>query len=142
MPFETRLIHSLARHLATTTGALTYQGSGAGAPIHVDQLPTTPDHAVAVSLYPVDDNTGHTTTTVGVQFRIRGRPNQRSDVKDTADLIHDTLHDWTGGDLDGIPVIRCWQQSGGTLPVDGNNRQHITRNYYLTLTRETRHRRD
>ena len=150
MAFSVALLDALARYLADHHTDLGYapQGGPVAAgrvPIYLDALPAgpgDPDRAVALALYPVDTDTGHTTATYGVQARVRGRPGSRTDTKDTADALFETLDNVRPGHLGSIPVVRVWQQSGADLPDDGNGRQHLTRNFYITLTRQTAARLD
>ena len=149
MAFSVDLLDGLARLIAgTAPEAFRYSPpgetpTGAGpCELHLDALPTTPDRAVALALYPVDTDSGHTTGTWGVQARIRGRPDSRKDVKDDGDMLATVLDNARPEEVSGIPVIRVWLQSGADLPTDENRRQHVTRNYYITLTQSTPHRRD
>lgn len=150
MAFENHLLDALCRHLSAEHPLFAYDPTGAPVaadrvPLYVDALPVgpgAPDRAVSLATYPVDTSTGHTTATYGVQARIRGRPGSRTDVRDTADALFEVLDDARPQYLGDIPVVLVWQASGGDLPEDGNRRQHATRNYYITLTRPTRHRRD
>ena len=75
MAFSVALLDALARYLADHHPDLGYapQGGPVAAgrvPIYLDALPAgpgDPDRAVALALYPVDTDTGHTTATYGVQ---------------------------------------------------------------------------
>ncbi|GAA3705380.1 hypothetical protein GCM10023081_46770 [Arthrobacter ginkgonis] len=144
MGFTRNLADGIGQHLSAT-GAIAYKTSGtyltSEVGLHLDQLPTTPDRAVGLTLYPVTDS-GNTDSIVGAQFRIRGRANNRADVKDTGDAIFDALHDLQAVTLGGIPVVRVWRNSAASLGADSSNRQEETHNYYLELTRTGTHRRD
>lgn len=144
MSFETDLLHDLGGYVAAN-GAGTYHRDGdgyAGAdnPIYWDALPGAPDRATAMSLYPVDDD--GTLSTVGVQFRFRGRRNNRADTKDLSASIDDILNGLERVTWAGVDVVRVWRQSGADLGPDGNNRQEITRTYYIQYTRATALRTD
>ncbi|WP_313816347.1 minor capsid protein [Citricoccus sp.] len=145
MAFQTEFLTALAGRLHTN-GAATYRPAGgyvAGeVGLYFDQLATAPDRGIALSMYGVDDNTGTTDSTIGVQARIRGRRNNRADVKDIADALFEDLHDAVHYQLGGTPVVRSWQQSTTSLPPDGNNRQEATVNYYFQINRTSPHRRD
>lgn len=145
MAFETTFLDALAT-LLHTEGAGTYKPTGgytaAEVGIYMDQLAATPDRGIAMALYPVDDNTGTTDATIGIQFRIRGRRGNRADVKNTRDAIYDVLDNRTHYDLGGTPVVRSWHQSGAALPPDDNDRQQSTANYYFQINRTSPHRRD
>lgn len=144
--FTETLVADLAHHLGTVTGVLWWMGDGptpAGrVPIRAWSLPVEIDRAVALSVYPVNGDTGHTTATVGVQFRIRGGAEDPRTVLAVTDALVEALDNRTSWDLGAVPIVRSWEQSGADLGVDDNRRPHATRNYYFTLTRETRHRRD
>lgn len=110
--------------------------------ITVDVLPQQPDKAIALSLYPVQDDTGTTDSIVGLQCRIRGKANNRITDKDILDALFNTLHDLTHVTIGGIPIVRIWHQSGANLGPDTMNRPEHTANYYLQLTRESPNRSD
>lgn len=143
--FEYRFLTALGEYLGSqtvgrwiTTG--TYQATDTA--ISIDALPSTPDKAIAMTAYPVEDDGAGTGTTLGVQFRIRGKPNDRLSDKDIMSRLFDALHGLTHHDLGGIPIIRVWRQSGAPLGPDGNNRQEHTQNYYFQLVRTGTHRED
>lgn len=144
MSFQENLLDGLGQYLAEhgvgsyPVGNLQPGDTG----IYIDRLPAEPDRGVAMSLYPVDDNTGTTDSVQGVQFRIRGRRGNRRDVKQTSDALFDALHDAVHYELGGINIVRSWRQSGTPFPNDGNDRQESTVNYYLQLIRTSPHRRD
>lgn len=144
--FERTLVEGLAALVAAEVPGVTARPSGtyqaAEIGVYADALPVNPDRGIAVTIYLVDSNSGHTTATVGAQFRVRGRPGNRADVKTLTDALFDVLDNRTGYDLGGIPVVRSWLQSGVDLAPDGNDRQIRTANYYITLTRPSRHRQD
>lgn len=108
--------------------------------ITIDELPASPDEAIALGLYPVED-TGTTDTIQGLQLYIRGG-RDRFSVKDITDRAFDALHDLQDVVIGGIPIVRIWRQSGASLGTDGNGRLEATQNYYLQLTRTGTHRRD
>jgi len=135
--FRVRLLTAIGQYLGTaqvgrwmTSG--TYLSTDTA--ITLDVLPATPDKAIAMTLYPVSDSTG-TDTVIGLQLRIRGKPNDRISDKDIVDRAFDALHGVNGITLDGIPIVLIEHQSGAALGPDGNNRLEHTANYYITLTR-------
>src|SRR5690606_30908719 len=93
--FQTDFMTALAQ-LLHDQGIGTFRTSGTYAStetaITMDQLPTDPDRAIAISLYPVSD-AGTTDSIQGIQLRVRGPRNDRRFVKDTTDRIYDALHD-------------------------------------------------
>lgn len=108
--------------------------------ITIDELPASPDKAIALGLYPVED-TGTTDTIQGLQLYIRGG-HDRISAKDITDRAFDALHDLQDVVIGGIPIVRIWRNSGAPLGTDGNGRQEATQNYYLQLTRTGSNRRD
>lgn len=144
--WEETVIDRLARLLVAESGLFGWDPAGPvppdRVPLHVSRLPLDRDRAVALTLYPVDSDTGHSTRTVGVQFRIRGRAETPRDVLEVSGALFDILDGRTGYDLGPTPVIRSWEQSGADLPPDDNRRPHATRNYYIIATHGTAHRRD
>jgi hypothetical protein len=142
--FQTDLLTGIGEYLHTenvghwlTTG--TYAPNDTA--IALDTLPTAPDKGIGMTLYSVSDS-GGTDTVVGLQLIIRGTPKDRLSVKDIADRCFDALHDLRAVTLGGIPIVRIWRQSGANLGPDGNNRQEVSENYYLQVTRTGTHRRD
>lgn len=144
MAFTTDFLNNLGDHLnghgVDWNPDAAYRPQDLG--LYVDALPTTPDRAVAMNLYTVEDNTGTTDAVVAVQLRIRGRRRNREDVKDTADALYDRLDGATHYRLGNTPVVRSWRQSAADLGTDSNHRQESTHNYYFQITRQTPHRRD
>lgn len=136
----------LARYLGAATSVLWWMDDGptpAGrVPIRAWSLPVEVDRAVALSVYPVNGDTGHTTSTIGVQVRIRGGAEDPRTILDVTDALVEALDNRVSWDLGPVPVVRSWEQSGADLGTDDNRRPHATRNYYLTVTRATRYRRD
>jgi hypothetical protein len=110
--------------------------------LSIDQLLPSPDKGIAISLYPVDDNTGTTDSTIGLQLLIRGSPGNKVSVKDIGDRAFDALHDLKNTEIGGVPIIRIWRQSGANLGADASNRQESSQNYYIQLTRTGAHRAD
>lgn len=145
MSFQTDLLHAIGAHL-DAAGAATYNEAGtfynvADNPLYWDLLPESPDRGTAMSIYFHGDDEG-TLSLIGVQFRTRGRPNNRADTKNLSDGIDDALNGlervvWAGAD-----IIRVWRQSAANLGPDKNGRQEVTRNYYVQYTRGTALRRD
>lgn len=109
--------------------------------ISVDVLPATPDKAIAMTLYPVS-NPGGTDMILGLQLRIRGKPNNRTEDKDILDKAEDALHGLSGITWAGIPIVHVEHRSGSFLGTDSANRNEHTENFYITLTREGLNRTD
>lgn len=142
--FRLRLLTAIGQYLGTAqVGRWMTSGTYASTDtaITLDVLPATPDKAIAMTLYPVRDGT-NTDTVIGLQLRIRGKPNDRISDKDIVDRAFDALHGLNGVDLDGIPIVLIEHMSGAALGPDGNNRLEHTANYYITLTRTGTHRDD
>ena len=106
-----------------------------------DVLPQSPDKAIAISTYPVQDD-ATTDSIIGVQLRIRGKANDRASGKDISDACFDTLHGIENVVWADIPIVRIWHQSGANLGPDANNRLETTSNYYIQLTRPGPNRED
>lgn len=142
--FQTDFMTALAQFLHDA-GIGTFRTSGTytstETAIVFDQLPSDPDRAIAIALYPVSDD-GTTDSIQGIQFRIRGPRNDRRFVKDTTDRLFDALHDLKHTTWGTTPVVRVYRNSGANLPADANNRQEATQNYYAQITRSGTHRKD
>ncbi|WP_018135444.1 minor capsid protein [Acaricomes phytoseiuli] len=109
--------------------------------ITVLSLPQATDRAITMNLYPVQDD-ATTDSIVGLQFRIRGAPNDPHNALNTIDAIFNALHDLRNTSLANIPVVRMWRQSGANLGKDEKDRPEHTENYYIQLTRTGKHRSD
>lgn len=109
--------------------------------IVIDSLGSTPDKGIALTLYDVE-HTALTDSVMGLQCRVRGRPNNRTDAKDILDALFDTLHDLKNTEIGGVPIVRAWWQSGANLGPDTANRPEHTANYYLQITRTGTRRED
>jgi hypothetical protein len=144
MGFQTDLLTGISEYLhAENVGMWKPSGPYASADtaISIDTLPTSPDKGIGMTLYPVTDS-GGTDTVMGLQLIIRGSPNNRNTVKDITDRCFDALHDLQAVTIGGIPIVRIWRQSGANLGPDGNNRQEVSENFYIQLTRTGAHRAD
>jgi hypothetical protein len=143
--FETDLLTAIGEYLEAQ-GVGLYDLTGAGYstavnPIYWDTLPSTPDRGTAMTLYPLGPPNG-TLHEIGLQLRIRGRPNNRVDTKTAADNADNALDGLERVQWAGVEIVHVWRQSGTSLGPDSNNRIEVTRNYYLQYSRETSHRSD
>jgi hypothetical protein len=141
MGFQTTLITQVGAVLvAAGVGKMTGAGSN-DVLIVSDQLPQSPDRAIAISTYPVQDD-ATTDSIIGVQLRVRGKANDRASTKDILDGCFDTLHGIENTVWAGIPIVRVWHQSGANLGPDTGNRLEATANYYIQCTRPGPNRED
>lgn len=145
MGFQTTLLTAVAELLhAENVGR--WQPTGAYAPadtaIGIDEFASTADRGIALALYAVDDNSGGTDSTIGLQVHMRGAPKIRTSVKDISDRVFDVLHDRKNTELGGIHIVRIYRQSEANLGVDGNGRQETSANYYIQHTRPGANRTD
>jgi hypothetical protein len=119
---------------STTAGA-------ADTAITVSGLPSTPDRAVSMTLYTVEDTAG-TDSIMGLQLRFRGPANNRSAVLNIIDQAFDALHGVEHTTWGGIPIVRVDHRSGAELGPDSSNRVEHSENYYIKLIRSGTHRSD
>ncbi len=142
MGFTVNLVTGLGELLdAAGVGSWGGPWAAADTALVVDALPASPDKAVALTLYDVQDD-ATTDSIVGLQCRVRGSAGSRTDAKDILDVLFDTLHDLKNTTLGGAPIVRIWKQSGTNLGPDSANRPEHTANYYIQLTRTGSHRED
>lgn len=141
MGFNKTLIEQTAATLVAAGVGKTSNAGTNDVLIVSDVLPQSPDKAIAISTYPVQDD-ATTDSIVGVQLRIRGKANDRASGKDITDACFDTLHDLENVVWAGIPIVRIWHQSGANLGPDTSNRIETTSNYYIQLTRPGPNRED
>ena len=140
--FRLSLLGAIGQYLqAQGVGKWTTPWAATDTAISVDVLPASPDKAIALTLYPVA-NPGGTDMVLGLQLRIRGKPNNRTEDKDLLDKAEDALHGLRNTTLGGVPIVYVEHRSGASLGTDSANRNEHTQNYYITLTREGLNRTD
>ncbi len=139
-----RLRYAVGETSASESGALlTWRDPDGPSPVYVAGeigihglvLPESPDEAVALNLYPVQETPD---TIVGAQFRYRAKTDGR------LDLIEDALSNiWTdrwGGNLGDIRLVLATWASGASLGQDQNGRLERSMNIYLRVERPLAHR--
>jgi hypothetical protein len=142
MGFRTDLITGIGQYLdAQNVGKFPGPYTATDTAIVVASLPATPDKAVALTLYDVDNGPG-TDMILGLQCRVRGPANNRTEDLNILDRLFDALDGVEHTVWGGVNIVRVWQQSGAELGPDGNNRMEHTANYYIQLTRTGTHRTD
>lgn len=109
--------------------------------IVLGKLPQTPDRAIALTSYPVEDDDELSDSILGVQVRTRWEGEDLRLVTDLSDEIFDYLHGREGFTLStGITIVLCERNSGAPLGQDENRRWEHSDNYYLTLWRPSENR--
>lgn len=140
MTYTSTLLNALAGLLAEA-GVGIYQPDGVIADddtgIFRGVMPATPDRALGLTAYPVND-TGHTATVTGVQIRMRAGRDPDA-IDDLADAVYGVLHMREHYALGGIPVAVSWRQSQAWIGQDTHGRMELTANYYLRTTRPGPH---
>ncbi|MDQ0854781.1 hypothetical protein QFZ79_002892 [Arthrobacter sp. V4I6] len=140
--FRLALLGAIGEYLQTQgVGKWSTPWAATDTAISLDALPASPDKAIAMTLYPVA-NPGGTDQIMGLQLRIRGKPNNRTEDKDILDKAEDALHGVRNTTWGGIPIVYVEHRSGTYLGTDTANRPEHTQNYYITLTREGLNRTD
>jgi hypothetical protein len=141
--FETALLNGLAEYLAAA-GVGTFRASGSyqsgdSNPIFIGVVPASPDRAVTLTGYPVEDSLNLSDSTQGVQVRTRGTKDPRT-TSDLADAVFDALHGLEWIELGGIRVSQARRVSGSPLGPDENGRHERSDNYYLLAHRPSQNR--
>lgn len=96
-------------------------------------MPDTPDRAIGITAYPVED-TDLTDAITGVQFRMRaGRAPDAID--DMADEVFNALHNRRQYRVAEIYVALSWRQSQAWIGQDARGRMELTANYYFRTAR-------
>ncbi|MEU4234184.1 minor capsid protein [Nonomuraea sp. NPDC026600] len=139
MSWTTDLLTTIAVHLDA-------QGVGdwkpAGGYISTDtaivfgRLPTTPDRAIALAAYGVDqgaDDPVNTDGTQGVQLRLRGTTDPRV-VDDIADRAFDSLQ---GLQVPAAGILLVTRRINAPMGVDSNQRWERADSYNLLVHRPT-----
>ena len=145
MGFDHDLVKGLAEHLdAHDIGVWLDAGEGTFAASDVAityrAIPASPDRLVTLSPYPLTDDPSLSTSTVGVQVRVRGTVNPTV-CDDLADSVFGVLHGATQLELStGIRVTQVHRQSSAPLGQDANRRWSRADNYACTVHRPSAHR--
>lgn len=143
--FSTKLLQGIAAHLADRVPNLAWSATdpypAAAVGIYVGSMPASPDRAVALTAYPVEDNPALTDDITGIQVRSRGTQDPRV-ATDLDDAIFEVLQGATGLTLGGVYVTQLWRNSGGPMGADANRRHEMSSNYYAHTNRPTAHRTD
>lgn len=109
-------------------------------PIVHGALPPSPDEAIALQTYGVDqnaDDVNNTDGTLGLQVRMRGTPDDISTVNALADDVFDAFQ---GLELPGVGVLLCTRSISAPLGQDGNARFERADSYRLLTHHATTHR--
>lgn len=112
-------------------GLAQYTG-GPGGTVFFKQLPTSPDRAVALTVYATQDEPDENVTVFRAQFMFRGAPNRGTDVDDFADDVFmwfQGLRDRTYG---SVELRFARRVSSVQLGVDESKRSERADNYALT----------
>lgn len=128
---------------AESAGLFTFRRPDGPDPIYLDSevgihgvvMPESPDEAIAMNLYPVQETPD---TIVGAQFRMRARDDGRLDLFEDA-LSNIWLDRW-GGTLGSIRLVSAAWASGASLGQDQSGRLERTANVYLRVERTLAHR--
>ncbi|MEV1079870.1 minor capsid protein [Streptomyces sp. NPDC050211] len=96
-------------------------------------MPDTPERAIGLTAYPVqDDDT--TDAITGVQARMRAGRDPDA-IDDLADAVWDVLHNRRSYRLNGIYIALSYRQSQAWIGQDAHGRMELTANYYFRTTR-------
>lgn len=140
MAYTSALTAGLAQLIAGA-GLAIYRESGMYEPdehgITVGVMPAEPDRAMAITPYPVDDNS-LTDAITALQIRTRAGRDPRP-LLDLSDGLFSLLHNREHFDVGGIHVALCWRQSEAWIGQDDHGRMERTANYYLRTTRGAAH---
>ena len=104
-------------------------------------LPQSPDRAIALATYGVDDDVVHGDDVTGLQITTRWGGQDPTGTDDLTDLVFDQLQALPRTTLaTGIVVTQCLRRSATSIGQDGNNRWRTTQNFYVTAHRPSTHR--
>jgi hypothetical protein len=105
--------------------------------IFLGSMPATPERALALNAYPVEDS-DLTVAVTGVQIRMRAGRTAGA-VDDLADEVWAVLHNRQHYDASGVHVEVSWRQSQAWIGLDTNGRMELTSNYYFRTVRSGPH---
>lgn len=139
--YESDLLTGLAQHL-DDAGAATYRPAGGylstETAIVFGDLPTSPDRAVALSLYASRDLIEQNLSMIRVQVMMRGAVNSSLDLGPLAVAIFDALHAAVALDFGTAHVVQCQRISTVPLGMDGNKRYLRADSYELDVNTPAR----
>ncbi|MFD1940533.1 minor capsid protein [Nonomuraea mangrovi] len=142
MSWTTNLLTAIAEHLAAQGVGVWHSPpyTAAETAIVLGRLPTTPDRAIALAAYGVDqfaDDPVNTDGTQGVQLRIRGIPLDPRSADDIADNCFDALQGWQAP---AAGILLCTRRINAPMGVDTNQRWERADSYHLLVHRPTTNR--
>ncbi|MBK3563227.1 MULTISPECIES: minor capsid protein [unclassified Streptomyces] len=100
-------------------------------------MPDSPDRAIGLTAYPVED-TDLTDAITGVQIRMRAGRDPDA-IDDMADSVWGVLHNRRQYRVGDIYVALSWRQSQAWIGQDTQGRMELTSNYYFRTTRSGSH---
>jgi hypothetical protein len=143
MSWTTDLLTAIAEHLDAQDVAA-WKPAGGYTPsdiaITFGRLPSTPDRAIALTAYGVDQFAAdpvNTDSTQGVQLRMRGIPLDPRSVDDIADQAFDALQGWRHP---AAGILLCTRRINAPMGVDGNQRFERADSYHLLMHRPSTYR--
>lgn len=101
--------------------------------IALDVMPSTPDRCIVLTDYPVSDHPSLPMGTVGVQFKIRGLPNNRRDAKRLRDAIYGLFQGLEHQQYGTVHAIQSLRNTSLPLGQDANNRSLYSDNFYVDV---------
>jgi len=100
-------------------------------------MPDTPERALALTAYPVEDS-DLTDAITGVQFRMRAGRDPDA-IDDMADAVWNALHNRRHYDCGSVRVTLSWRQSQAWIGQDAQGRMELTSNFYFRTVRSGSH---
>jgi hypothetical protein len=100
-------------------------------------MPATPERALGINDYPVEDG-GGTDVITGVQIRMRAGRDPDA-IADLADAVFSVLHMREHYSAGGVHVALSWRQSQAWIGQDAHGRMELTSNYYFRTSRPGPH---
>jgi hypothetical protein len=141
--WTTDILTAIAEHLhASGVGVLKPPGSTytpTDIAITFGRLPSTPDRAIALAAYGVDqftDDPVNTDSTQGVQLRLRGTTDPRV-VDEIADNAFNALQGWQNA---AAGILLCTRRINAPMGIDGNQRWERADSYHLLCHRPSQYR--
>lgn len=123
------LLVGLAGELVTGSVALMGPQTDPATGIYFKALPTSPDRAVALTIYSSVDQPKVALSTFRVQFWFRGKVNDSVDVDDLGDAAFTVLQGLEDRVYGSVHLVQCLRVSSVPLGVDVNKRAERSDNY-------------
>lgn len=93
-------------------------------------VPPVPDRVIVLTDYPIADHASQPNSTIGVQLRFRGAPNDLTGLRTTRDAAYQYLQSLQQQPYGTTHVVQFLRSSSVPMGQDANQRPEYADNYY------------